>query len=189
MGEMKKEDLKLIYNLSVIGAIFAILFGSILHFCYQWSGNNFIVGLFAPINESVWEHMKLVFTPLLLFAFIDWTLLKSKVKNYCFALMKEVGIAIIFILAVFYSYTAIFGHSVLAIDILSFVISIVLAKWFGYLILTGRFKSWEFNGLNTISAIILIGFALFFVSTTINPPRAGLFKDPVTGTYGIYQST
>ncbi len=185
---MNKKDLKLIFNLSIWGAVFAVLFGTVLHFFYGWSGNNFIVGLVAPVNESPWEHMKLVFTPLILFAFVDYAFLKSKVKDYCFALMKEIGIAIFFILAVFYIYTTIVGHSILAIDISSFVIGIILAKLFGYRILTGKYKNYEFNGLNTIASIILVTLAIFFISATINPPRVGLFKDPVTDTYGIYQN-
>lgn len=185
---MKKENSKLIYNLSIAGGIFAIIFGSSLHFFYDWSANNLIVGFFAPINESVWEHMKLVFTPMVLFAIIDWAFLKSKVNNYCFALMKQIGIAIFFIITVFYSYTAITDHSILFIDIMSFVIGIVLAKWVGYLILTGRFKKFEFDGLNSISAFILIALGLFFISATINPPRTSLFRDYLTNSYGVYQS-
>jgi len=184
---MKQEDLKLIKNLSIWGAVFVIVVGSLLHFVYEWSGNNFIVGLFAPVNESPWEHMKLVFTPMIIFAFVDWYYLGGKVKNLCFALLKEIGIAIVFILAVFYIYTSIVGYSILAIDISSFVISVVIAEWLGYQILIGKFEKWEFKGLNTISALLLIIIATFFVIATIDPPQVNLFKDPVTNTYGIDQ--
>lgn len=178
----------LIKNLSIWGAVFAVVAGSFLHFAYGWSGNNFIIGLLAPINESPWEHMKLVFTPLLIFAFVDFYFLRLQVKNYCFALFKEIGVAIAFILAVFYIYTTLIGHSILAIDISSFVIGIILAKWLGYKILTGSFKKWEFNGVNTISAILLIFIAAFFIYATISPPQINLFQDPATTTYGIYEN-
>lgn len=184
---MQKENQKLIKKLSIWGAVFVVVSGSLLHFCYEWSGENFVVGLLAPVNESLWEHMKLVFTPMILFAFIDWYYLRGKVNNLCFALLKEIGVAIIFILAVFYIYASIIGHSILAVDISSFVIGVVLAKWLGYKILIGRFKNWEFKGLNIISAVLLTIVAAFFIYATINPPQINLFNDPVTNTYGIYQ--
>jgi hypothetical protein len=179
---------RLIRNLSIWGAVFAIIAGSVLHFVYKWSGSNFIIGLFTPINESPWEHMKLVFTPLVIFAFIDYCYLRKKTGNYCFALLKEIGVAIAFILAVFYTYTSLTGYSILAIDITSFVVSIILARWFGYKILIGNFKRWEFTGLNTVSAILLIVIAAFFIYATIFPPHVNLFRDSVTTTYGIYES-
>ena len=182
---MKQEDLKLIKNLSIWGAVFVIVTGTLLHFCYECSGNNFIVGLLAPVNESPWEHMKLAFTPLILFGFVDYYYLRGKVNNLCFALVKEVGISIIFILTVFYIYTSLVGHSILAVDISSFVIGIILAKWFGHDILIGKFKKWEFKGLNIICALVLVIIASFFIIATIDPPKVNLFLDSVTNTYGI----
>lgn len=195
------ESKRLIKNLSIWGAVFTVVLGSLIHFLYGWSGNNFIIGLFAPINESPWEHMKLVFTPLILFGFVDFYFIKihpersracrgrvERAIPLCFALLKEIGIGIAFILAVFYLYTSLTGHSILAVDISSFVIAIVLAKWFGYKILIGSFKSWEFSGLNTISAILLILITAFFVYATISPPHINLFQDPITTTYGIYEN-
>jgi len=184
---MTQDDQKLIKKLSIWGSAFVIIFGSLLHFVYGWSGNNFIVGLFAPVNESVWEHMKLVFTPMILFSFIDYYYLKSKVTDYCFALLKEIGLAIFFILVVFYSYTAFTKESILAIDIGSFVVGVILGKWAGYFILTGKFKNFEFKGINIISVIFLVMFAGFFIYATINPPHINLFCDPVTNTYGIFE--
>ncbi|MCL5795682.1 MAG: DUF6512 family protein, partial [Patescibacteria group bacterium] len=134
-----------------------------------------------------WEHMKLVFTPMILFSFVDFYYLKSKVSNYCFVLLKEIAAAIVFILAVFYCYTYFIGHSILAIDIISFIVGVILAKWLGYLFLIGKFKKYEFKGLNLISAILLVALAAFFIIATINPPRVNLFLDPVTNTYGIWQ--
>lgn len=175
---------KLITNLSVWGGVFAVIFGSVLHFVYSWSGNNFIVGLFAPVNESPWEHMKLVFTSLILFALIEYPLLKNKVNNYCFALLTEITIAIIFILTTFYTYTYFVDHSILAIDIGSFVAAIILAKYVGYKILINK----NYRNLNVISIILLTTLTLFFFYATINPPHIDLFLDSVTNTYGINQS-
>lgn len=48
------------------GILFINLFGILLHFLYDFSGKVLIVGIFAPINESVWEHLKLGFYPIIL---------------------------------------------------------------------------------------------------------------------------
>jgi hypothetical protein len=53
-------------RLTVIGSISMVPAGSALHFVYGWSSQNALVGLFAPVNESIWEHAKLVFLPPLL---------------------------------------------------------------------------------------------------------------------------
>lgn len=50
----------------IIGAVVTIVLGILSHFVYDWTGQNFCVGLFFPINESTWEHMKLVYFPMLL---------------------------------------------------------------------------------------------------------------------------
>ena len=59
-----------ILNYQIISAIFAIILGTILHFTYDWSGNNAFVGALSSINESTWEHLKLVFYPMLITSII-----------------------------------------------------------------------------------------------------------------------
>lgn len=175
----------LIKSLNLWGAVFVVVSGSLLHFVYAWSGNNFLVGLFAPVSESPWEHMKLAFTPLIIFAFVDYYFLRTLVKNYCFSLIKQIGISIAFMLLIFYGQEWILGKSILIIDIASFILSIVIAKYFAYKIQIGAFKDWEFKGIKTVSAIMIIIVTAFFFYATINPPRIALFLDENTGTYGI----
>ena len=51
----------------ILGTVFVLITGTISHFIYDWSGQNYILGLIFPTNESTWEHMKLVFFPMLRF--------------------------------------------------------------------------------------------------------------------------
>lgn len=60
------------YRYEVYGVLFTAATGTLLHFVYEWSGSAVIVGLFAPVNESVWEHIKLLFFPGLLFSVWDY---------------------------------------------------------------------------------------------------------------------
>ena len=47
------------------GLFLTLIFGNLLHFVYDWSGQNSVVAAFAAVNESTWEHMKLLFFPML----------------------------------------------------------------------------------------------------------------------------
>ena len=56
-----------IKKLEIIGFFFTIIFGTLSHFFYNWSGKNQIIGYFCPINESTWEHLKMLIVPILLY--------------------------------------------------------------------------------------------------------------------------
>ena len=55
-----------IRNYEIFSIIFTFVLGTLLHFTYQLSGENKIVEMFSAINESVWEHLKLVYFPMLI---------------------------------------------------------------------------------------------------------------------------
>ena len=44
----------------IFGAIFVMVFGTLMHFFYDWSGKNHVVALFAPFKEYNWEYLKLL---------------------------------------------------------------------------------------------------------------------------------
>ena len=170
----------LFFELAGIG--FIIIFGSILHFTFEWSGSQAVVGVFSAVNESVWEHFKLGFWPAIVFALIEFKYLKKSTNNFLFA--KTVGIYLIpvVIMVIFYSYTAILGESVLVIDILSFVIAVIVGQLVSYRLLTWKTLSYNLEKFSLI-ALVLLGLA--FVLFTFYPPQLPMFQDPITGEYGI----
>ena len=48
----------------IITVIICLILGTLLHFTYEWSGENPIIALFSAVNESIWEHLKLAFYPM-----------------------------------------------------------------------------------------------------------------------------
>jgi hypothetical protein len=66
----------------IIGAVFTIITGTLLHFVYEWSGESLFVGIFSPINESVWEHLKLLFFPMSVWILIGYFIFGKKFKTY-----------------------------------------------------------------------------------------------------------
>ncbi len=175
-------DRKPVLFFELVGIVSIIIFGSILHFTFEWSGGNAVVGVFSAVNESVWEHLKLGFWPAIVFALVEFKYLRKETNNFMFA--KTIGIYLIpiTIVVIFYSYTAIIGESVLVIDILSFVLAVIVGQLVSYKLLTG--KRLPYN-LDLVSLIALTLLGLAFVIFTFYPPQLGLFQDPITGGYGL----
>ena len=53
------------------GFLTVSVLGTLAHFAYEWSGKQLLAGAFCAVNESTWEHMKLLFFPALLFTMIQ----------------------------------------------------------------------------------------------------------------------
>lgn len=169
----------------LVGMVFIIVLGSMLHFTFELSSGNPVVGAFSAVNESVWEHLKLVFWPALLFMFIEYMLLGKKMINN-FALAKTAGIylAIAIIPVAFYSYTAITGESIFLLDIATFIFAVIIGQLLSYKLLAYKKLS---EGFSRISLVLLVLLGIAFVLFTFYPPELIVFRDPVTGRYGIPQ--
>ena len=55
-------------NLKLLGVILAFLFCFPLHFLYD-KVPSFITSIISPVNESIWEHMKILFGSIILLVF------------------------------------------------------------------------------------------------------------------------
>ncbi len=163
------------------GFALATFGGTLLHFLYDWTGGSILVAPFSGVNESTWEHMKLLFWPLFLFALVQRLFFKKQ-ENYWCVKLAEILLGLVLISVLFYTYNGAFGKSPDWINIAIFYISALLVFLFEW---------WAFkqNRLQcrqpwlTFAIICLIG-ALFVVLTFI-PPQIPLFQDPLTGTYGV----
>ena len=89
--------------LQILGSLFIIMTGSLLHFLYEWSNNNKLVGFFASVNESTWEHIKLAITPAFLWLVVERHFYFSN-PNLFFAKFISMLVMIIIIPVAFYTY-------------------------------------------------------------------------------------
>ncbi len=168
------------------GVPFIILTGSLLHFSFGLSGDWGPLGVVSAVNESVWEHLKLVFWPAVFWAVIEYFFIRRPGRDAHpnFLLSKIIGIYVMPAIIVFnfYTYTIFTGDSILAIDILSFVIAIFVGQIVSY-------RSWRLLRLpgifNWVALAMLIIAAVLFAIFTFYPPKVSIFQDPVTGGYGI----
>lgn len=163
-----------------ISIIFSLIVGTLLHFTYEWSGENAIVGLFSAVNESTWEHLKLAFFPMLFIAIVGYFIFGKEVNNYRKANAIGIIFAISFITIAFYTYTGIIGENFTIIDIAIFVIAVILGENIASRIMQSNQEAQE-KVYIAILGILLICFMVF----TYFPPKIALFKDPLTNTYGI----
>jgi len=181
LGSSSLSEKRAIFWYELAGIILIIIFGSMLHFTFEWSGNQPIVGVFSAVNESVWEHLKIAFSPTLVYAIFEYRYLNKRANNFFFA--KTIGICAITLIipTIFYSYTF-FAEENLIIDILSFIFAIIVGQLISYELLAFRKLS---KSLELISLVALVILALAFVVFTFYPPHIQLFQDPNTGEYGI----
>lgn len=139
-----------------------------------------MVSIFSSVNESVWEHLKLLYFPMAITIFIGYFYIGKDAKSIICS--KTIGIitSLIFTVTFFYTYTGIIGKNIPIIDIASFFISTILGEFVSYLLMINNFKC---NKI--LSIIILIILFISFVVFTFYPLKIALFKDPITGQYGI----
>jgi len=178
---MNRAERKFIFGYELAGIVFIVIVGSMLHFTFELSGHQPVVGVFSAVNESVWEHLKIAFWPTLMYAIFEYRYLNKRTNNLFSA--KAIGIyAIMFIIpTIFYSYT-LFTEENLIVDILSFIFAIIVGQLISYKLLTFKKLS---KSLELVSLVALVILALAFVVFTFYPPQIQLFQDPNTGEYGI----
>ena len=177
LRKIKKQNL-LIY---ITGYIAVTVLGTLLHFVYECSSSNMLVGLFAAVNESTWEHMKLAFYPMLIFSVIFMVIYYKQPSHRgtlpvgCTAanLAESTLLATWLIPVMFYTYSGIFGFNVAFIDIAIFFISVL----FGFIHLW-KLQSKGDCGCYGFLIIVAAQLIAFFVFTS-DPPALGLFIPPL----------
>ena len=158
---------------TLIGILVLFVVGSLFHFLYSLTGDCFIVGLFVPINESIFEHTKMVVLPIFIWWFIFYLFRKKDLfVNAWFtsALIAMIS-AIIAIPMLFYFYSQAFGIESLVIDILILLISLAIGQILG-LHYYRHGKGIEYHFAIFLMIVIIILFAFF----TINPPAFPIFN-------------
>lgn len=154
------------------GAIFVLIAGTLSHFLYGWTGKNFFVGLFSPVSESVWEHMKLLFFPMLLVSFALAQRWKGEFPCIAPALCFGILAGTFFIPAFFYGYTAVLGKDIFFLDIVCFFLSAAVAVFTAYrLALSCRLQKYARPLCWAVWALFLC-----FLVFTYHPPEFALFR-------------
>lgn len=161
----------------IAGGLFTIILGVLLHFTYEWSGEKAWVGVFSAVSESTWEHLKLIFVPMLLFSFVEWFGYGKYEPGFLAIRAFSILIGMAAIVISFYTYTGILGQNFMVADIATFFIGVLAAYfWSGRMLEMGNFTS---RSAALIGVMLIALLAIAFVAFTFSPPEFGMFVSPV----------
>ena len=165
-----------------------IIFGLslILHFIYGYIPNT-IISILAPVNESIWEHMKLIITSSLLGSVLEYCIYKKKdiaYNNFILSYAISSILSIILYLVIYIPLNDMFGHSFYIAIILLFLIFIFL-QYISYLIMNRK----NIIHSNDIGVLLIIIIYFIFGYFTYNPPKINLFYDYMNHGFGIIESS
>ena len=169
-------------GVKILGFFLVFLLCFPLHFIYDWWPNS-LFSIFAPVNESIWEHMKLIFTSYVFYGIFDYLLLKKNklnFNNFVFQLFIVPIIGIILYLIIFIPLYDNFGENMIISIGLLFII-IIIEEILSYLFL--KYKNIKFN--NIIGVIGIIVVYIVFGYLTYKPIDNYLFFDTQESKYGI----
>ncbi|MGM9849968.1 MAG: DUF6512 family protein [Bacilli bacterium] len=165
----------------VIAVIGSFILSFIFHFAYELFP-NFIFSIIFPVNESVWEHMKILYSSIVFYGIIDYFIGKKfnlKYNNFLFNLCFCSFVSILIYLGLFLPIYYKIGESMfLSISIL--LITYIIVCIISYYIL----KSDEFDYNYVWIILLLIGYIVFGY-LTYHPVKNQLFFDTHHEIYGI----
>ena len=165
----------------ICGFVFTGIFGVILHFLYDWTDESILIAPFSGVNESTWEHMKLLFWPLFLFALVQRQFFKDQ-ENYWCVKLAEILLGLVLIPVLFYTYNGVIGKSPDWVNISIFFICAATA----YVYESKQLKSENARCASPKTYFLMLCFiAMLFVVFTFKTPHLAIFEDPLSKTYGI----
>ena len=168
-------------KIKIISTIIIFMLCIFLHFLYN-KIPNILTSIISPVNESIWEHMKLIYTSYILYGIIEYIIIKNKIKinNFNIQLFLVPFISIIIYLMIYLPIYYIFGENIIISIGLLFLI-IIFEEIISYHFLTTK-------PINNELVIGLIGITLIYLLfglLTYYPPELELFLDTKNNSYGI----
>ena len=151
--------------------LFIFIIGTLLHFTYAWTNNNFIIGLISPTNESIFSHTKLLILPTFLFYLLFYRRNKTILKKSKFFSSMIIQLVSSILSMVLIYYTARYGFNLesLIFDIFLFFLSILIG-----LILSNLYYKHSNKPFNYQLYFLLI--VILTILFTIKPLNFPFFK-------------
>lgn len=171
--------LKQIKYISVIG-VFLICFP--FHFMYDWIPSIF-TSIFFPVNESIWEHMKMISSSFLMWSLFEYLIIRKnniKINNFLLGVFLNTTLSIIIFLIIYLPINYILGEKFIITLIILFI-SICLTQIINYNLL----KIKKNYNLNIVSILLIIILYISYGYLTYNPILIDLFLDKTKNIYGI----
>lgn len=169
-----------IKTLEWIGFFGVFAIGAFLYFAYDLFDHHLFIAAIAPVNNSIWELLKIPFFSMLLYGMIVYLLAKGEKHNLLLAKTISTIVTTVFSLMIYFGYTSLFEDHI-AINAVVFFVSLVIGQFFSIGMLSIKSR---LSGFNFVSLLLLCALIIVFTSYTHQPPTHDFFKDPDTGSYG-----
>ncbi len=150
------------------------ILGTLGHFVYEWTGKIYTVGLFFPVNESTWEHLKLLLFPTLIYFTVEYFTLKERPCNYIASSVIGIFIGMLTIVVVFYTYKGVIGTNIDFINILIYFLGVITTLIARQIFL----KNLKCNISIIYFLIPILIFTMLFTLFSYNAPKLGIFEAP-----------
>lgn len=151
--------MKKFMNWQVAGFAFSVIVGTFFHFIFDLTDRSIVTAFISPVNESIWEHLKLLYFPMLLFSFVEYRYWEKRYEQFWCVKLKGILLGMILVPTIYYTYTGLIG------------------------------KSMERHCKITSKCafVMLCVIGIIFWVITFYPPKIPLFQDPITKNYGYYE--
>ena len=164
------------------GAAVEFAAASLLHFLWKWTHEFLPAAIFASVNESVWEHVKILSWAFLAWSAAEYYILRPAAKRLLIA--RTAGVLTVMTLTVcfFYIYSGILGRAVLWIDLVTAAMWLLAGEFVSIRVINSPARIdvyWLFSA--AVMALVLVMLLCF----TASAPHIGLFRDPASGLYGL----
>ena len=176
--------MKKIINWQIAGFAFTVMIGTFFHFLFDLTSESIVAAFVSPVNESIWEHIKLLFFPMLVFALLEYSFWGKEYDQFWCIKLKGILIGMASIPTLYYTYTGIIGKS---LDWLNIVIFFGVAGvvYFLETKIFLRNKSCRIPSEYAFVMLCIIGIVFFIF--TFYPPSIPFFQDPISKTFGFYK--
>ena len=151
----------------VLGYIVVAILGLVSHFAYDFF-NIDILKIVFPYNESVFEHLKLVIFPSIIYLIIDLIITKNRSRIFE-SYISGIFISLLFMIVGYYTYSGIIGTDISWANIAIFFICIAIVFIFRY----KKITLFDFSNSVIVLIILLIIIELF----TFYPADINLFTN------------
>ena len=170
------------YKKIFINSIIIFALSTLLHSLYNYLP-NFFTAIFVPVNESVWEHMKMIFSAYMLYLLIRILFVKKNPRNLVSSFVITALCNIVVYLIIYLPLNALIGKEIMIVTLITYFISILISNYIMHQLQEKK----ENKRLNKIMGYVIILVYLIFTLLTYYPIRIDLFYDKVLNAYGIYK--
>ncbi|NLD19277.1 MAG: hypothetical protein GX663_03385 [Clostridiales bacterium] len=164
---------------SVLGVIFTSVTGTLLHFVYERFDGR-VWAIVGAVNESTWEHLKLLFWPMVAFTLVEYLFYGKNTPGFIQVKALSILLGMAVVVVGFYTYTGVLGSNIAIVDVSLFFAGVVIAYCFFYKNISRDRAIYKSSFFDTVAIAIIVTLGILFAIFTSMPPQIDLFKDPLS---------